>query len=105
MAPAEQRKSPTGKPVTPTRSNNPEGQSQSKAPSPRSRHEVADKYCRDDDRARAEHSDRLGNQKLPLVEPVKLLDQPLLQKRHDNETATESERSRFEKEQKEHLQC
>ncbi len=44
--------------------------------------------CRgDDNQARADHADGDGDQKLPLIEPVVLVDQALLKKWNDDEAA------------------
>jgi len=65
---------------------------------PESGDEVADESGRDDDRTRADHPDRDGDQELPRVEPPGLLHQPLFEKGHDDEAAAEGQAPGFEEE-------
>src|ERR1700722_1357514 len=67
--------------------------------------EIADEGRSDDDRTGTYHSDRDRDEKLPFVEPSVLLDEPLLEKRHNHEAAAERERSGLKKEQQQLAEC
>ena len=54
----------------------------------------------DHHRARSNHRHRYGVQELVLIEPVKLLDHPLLQKRNDCQPAAEYKSAGLGKKQK-----
>jgi hypothetical protein len=60
--------------------------------------QVTDEGRGDHHRAGADHADRHGDEELALVEPAILLHQPLLEERHDDQPAAESERAGLEEE-------
>src|SRR5215471_13304703 len=72
---------------------------------PKSSDQIANKRRGDDHGSGADHADSNGDKKLPLIEPVVLLDKSLLQEWHDHEAAAEGERARLEKKQKQFSQC
>src|SRR5262249_40684913 len=67
---------------------------------PEASDQVSDKRRGDDHRTRADHADCNRNEELSLIKPVILLDEPLLEERHDAKAAAEGQRARLEKEQK-----
>ncbi len=64
---------------------------------PESRDQIADKGRGDHNGSGADHADRDGDQELALIEPAELLDQSLLEERHDHEAAAEGERAALRK--------
>jgi hypothetical protein len=63
---------------------------------PKTSHEIPDKGVGYNYGAWADHADRHGNEKLTLVKPAELVHQSLLQERHNDQTAAEGQRARFQ---------
>ena len=67
----------------------------------KSSNEITDEGCCNHNWSRAYHADGNRDQELALIEPAELLNEALLEKRHDDETAAEGERAGLEKKQQE----
>src|SRR2546422_7478783 len=64
---------------------------------PKSRDQIANKRCGDEDRTGTQHADGYGNQKSALIQPSRLPHQSLFQKRHNDQPAPKREGAGFEK--------
>jgi hypothetical protein len=65
---------------------------------PEPRHQIADERRGDHHRTRADHADRNGDEKFALLQPAVFGNEALLQKRNDDQAATEGQRVGLEEE-------